>query len=94
MEYLLVGLVLEYYGGYMGRFKDLDWGYAVEDTVTGKRYTEYDFHNGEVTKLLNDVNDRADRNAEKYLAFLKVLDKYDIGTVEKLDQVLFNQRVW
>lgn len=78
----------------MSRFKDLDWGHAIEDTVTGKRYTVEDFCNGELTKVLNDVNDRADRNAEKYLQFLKVLDKYGIGTVEKLDQVLFNQKVW
>ena len=62
----------------------------ITDELTGYRY----HGNKEVCKLLNQESERADRNAEKYLAFLTVLDKYGIGSVEKLDQVLLNQRVW
>ena len=62
----------------------------ITDDLTGKLYKG----NQETCDLLNSEDERANRNAEKYLAFLKVLDKYGIGSVEKLDRVLFEQRLW
>lgn len=44
--------------------------------------------------LLNQVNDRADRNAELLDPFIALMRKYEIDSIEKLDKVLLEQRVW
>ena len=72
------------------RFKYYRMSQYIKDSLTGKIYDG----NQKTCDLLNSEDERANRNAEKYLEFLKVLDKYGIGSVEKLDQVLFEQRVW
>ena len=93
------------------RFKYNSTSQQITDSLTGYRY----YGNKQVTDLLNEVNERADKNAEKYTdllqdyhhimvsneimkerlrAFDKVMRKYHIDNVEKLDRVLFEQRVW
>ena len=42
------------------------YGQFIVDDLTGHTY----HHLQDICKLLNDVNDRADRNAEKYLTQL------------------------
>ena len=44
--------------------------------------------------LLNQVNDRADRNAELLEPFLLLMAKYEISSVDKLDKMLMEQKVW
>lgn len=44
--------------------------------------------------LLNEINNRADRNAELLEPFMLVMAKYEIDSVDKLDRVLMEQRVW
>lgn len=69
----------------------------ITDHLTG-----YTYHgNMKVCDLLNSVNDKADKNAELYfevLAMLKglemIMKKYEIDTLEKLDRILFEQKVW
>ena len=69
-------------------------------------------HPYELCGLLNDINERADRNAElvdmskinllfqvdKYRTIVeeldKILRKYEIDSLEKLDLMLMEQRVW
>lgn len=60
------------------------------DTVSGISYRG----DRNVCNLLNDINDRADRNAEELSAYRKVMKKYGITTIEKLDRILFEQKVW
>ena len=80
----------------------------IHDELNGINYDDYDFHNGELVKLLNDINRRADMNIEAcdkirmgkevYREFdfrvLSIMKKYEIDSLEKLDQVLFEQKVW
>ena len=66
----------------------------VKDNVTGVRYSEYDWNLGNITRLLNQINDRADKNAEELFELKRVLIKYEIKDSMKLDQVLREQRVW
>ena len=55
----------------------------------------YIYHGDKKTcDLLNEVNDRADRNAELLEPFMLVMAKYEIDSVDKLDRVLMEQRVW
>lgn len=71
---------------------------GIFDNLTGETLTT----KREVAEVLNNVNDRADRNAELldidtvcyYHAVQKILKKYNIDSLEKLDLVLFHQRVW
>ena len=88
----------------MKRFEYRKFSQGVLDTLTGFMYQG----NEQTCKLLNDLNDKADKNAELYFelmssggvdpndyqAFLKLMKKYEISSVEKLDQMLFNQKVW
>ncbi len=80
---------------------ELDYGFGIKDNLTGRRYSE----RSDLVELLNDVNDKADRNAElldidcvaqkEFVEkVLKIMRKYEIDSLEKLDLVLFHQRVW
>lgn len=67
------------------------------DDLTGKRY----YGNNEVCKLLNEVSDHGDYIAEKYidLSFkykkvCRILRKYNIFSLSKLDLILFYSRIW
>ena len=76
------------------RFEPNFDGRYIIDNMTGK---EYPFHSGAeepVIELLNQVNDRADRNAEMLYKFEMVMRKYQISSVEKLDRILFERGVW
>lgn len=64
--------------------------------------------NKEICELLNQLNDKADMNLEicdkvimekKILEqynfdVIKILKKYEIENLEKLDQILFEQKLW
>ena len=77
---------------------------SIRDEQTGYIYSDLE----KICTLMNQLNERADRNAEVsdlerlenvvYRNFvknvLKILNKYGIEDLEKLDKVLFNQRVW
>lgn len=77
---------------------ELDMGFGIRDNLTGKRYSKLN----EIVSLLNTVSDRADRNAELldvdtvayYKSVEKILAKYEIDSIEKLDLMLMQQRVW
>ena len=60
------------------------------DELTGKHYSG----NKQVCELLNRINERADMNEEAFYEWFKVLEKYNIGSPEKLDKVLWNSRTW
>lgn len=74
------------------------------DNLTGFHYQG----NKEICDLLNDLSDKADRNLEicdkvimekKILEqynfdVIKILKKYEIENLEKLDQILFHQKKW
>jgi hypothetical protein len=69
----------------------------IVDSLTDERITG----NQKTCDLLNKLDKRANTNAEKYFDALKknleveqVLEKYGIISIRKLDQVLFNQKVW
>lgn len=63
---------------------------SIIDNLTGYIYQG----NRKTCNLLNELNDRADRNAELLDPFLLVMAKYEIDSIEKLDRVLLEQRVW
>lgn len=77
----------------------------IKDRLTGETFF---CNNRRVCLLLNKLNEKADRNAERYseLAssggvdpveyekFLSVMKKYGISSVEKLDMILREERVW
>ena len=92
------GRIKEEYGMTEKRF-ELDYNFNIVDNLNGKRY----INRKDIVKLLNDVNDRADRNAElsdcvaqkEFCdAVQKILAKYEISNLEKLDRILLQQRVW
>jgi len=74
----------------MNRFELFANSQYIKDNVTGFQYSSLQ----EICKLLNNVNKRADRNADELWKFRELMMKYEIDSVEKLDQVLFNQKVW
>ena len=77
----------------------------IKDRMSGETFF---CNNRRVCELLNRMNDRADRNAEMYFElvsaggvdpmeyqkFVAVMRKYGITSVEKLDMVLREERVW
>ena len=63
---------------------------SIVDKVTGHIYQG----NKETCDLLNRVNSRADTNAELLDPFMSLMKKYEIDSIEKLDKVLLEQRVW
>ena len=86
------------------RFKYYRQSQMIVDNLTGFHYQG----NKEICDLLNDESDRADRNIEicdriimekKILEqynfdVLKIMKKYEIENLEKLDQILFHQKKW
>ena len=62
----------------------------ITDDLTGFTY----HRNKKVCDLLNQESDRADRNAELYCPFKLLMRKYGIESIEKLDRILFEQKVW
>ena len=86
------------------RFKYYRQSQMIIDNLTGFHYQG----NKEICDLLNDESDRADRNIEicdkvimekKILEqynfdVLKIMKKYEIENLEKLDQILFQQKKW
>lgn len=77
---------------------------SIRDEQTGYIYSDLE----KICTLMNQLNERADRNVElcdceksKNIVYknfvddvMKILNKYGIKDLEKLDQILFNQRVW
>ena len=63
---------------------------SIVDNLTGHIYEG----NKETCDLLNRINDRADRNAELLDPFMLLMAKYEIDSIDKLDRVLMEQRVW
>ena len=86
------------------RFKYYSQSQMIIDNLTGFHYQG----NKEICELLNQLNDKADMNLEicdkvimekKILEqynfdVIKILKKYEIENLEKLDQILFEQKVW
>ena len=86
------------------RFKYYWQSQMIIDNLTGFHYQG----NKEICDLLNDLSDKADRNLEicdkvimekKILEqynfdVLKIMKKYEIENLEKLDQILFHQKKW
>ena len=79
------------------RFKYYPSSQMIVDSLTDERITG----NQKTCDLLNKIDKRANENAEKYFDALKknleveqVLEKYGIISIKKLDQVLFNEKVW
>ena len=99
------------------RFTEVISTQIIIDNVTGEQYQAV--VDDEFLKLINDINRRADRNAELldmdkialehqmmelkqlneiYLHTVKrvnkLLKKYEIDNLEKLDRILFERGVW
>ena len=86
------------------QFKYYRQSQMIIDNLTGFHYQG----NKEICDLLNDLSDKADRNLEicdkvimekKILEqynfdVLKIMKKYEIENLEKLDQILFHQKKW
>lgn len=86
------------------RFDYRPFSQTIYDRLTGKFYQG----NEKTCKMMNDLDDWGNKNAERYFEllsaggvdpieyqkFLDVMKKYGISSVEKLDQMLFNQKVW
>ena len=79
------------------RFKYYPSSQMIVDSLTDERIQG----NQKTCDLLNRIDKRANENAEKYFDALKknleveqVLEKYGITSIRKLDQVLFNEKVW
>ena len=92
-------------GGKMSkRFKYYRQSQMIIDNLTGCHYQG----NKKICDLLNKESDRADMNLEicdrivmekKILEqynfdVLKIMKKYEIENLEKLDQILFHQKKW
>ena len=99
------------------RFTEIISTQIIIDNVTGEHYNAV--VDDDFLKLINDINRRADRNAELldmdkialehqmielkqlneiYLHTVKrvnkLLKKYEIDNLEKLDRILFERGVW
>ena len=86
------------------RFKYYRQSQMIIDNMSGFHY----YGNDEICELLNQLNDKADMNLEicdkvimekKILEqynfdVLKIMKKYEIENLEKLDQILFHQKKW
>ena len=72
------------------RFRYSKTSQIITDDLTGWTY----YGNKQVCDLLNQVNNRADMNAEKFDEWMVILRKYNIHSLEKLDKVLFHSRTW
>lgn len=74
----------------MLRFKYRRTSQSIVDNLTGYIYQG----DKKTCDLLNQVNDRADRNAELLDPFIALMRKYEIDSIGKLDKILMEQRVW
>ena len=74
----------------MLRFKYRRTSQSIIDNLTGYIYQG----DKKTCDLLNQVNDRADRNAELLDPFIALMRKYEIDSIGKLDKILMEQRVW
>lgn len=89
------------------RFTEIISTQIIIDNVTGEHYTGV--VDDEFLELVNDINKRADRNAELVTEMkdidciaqytfvkkiLKIMRKYEIDNLEKLDRILFERGVW
>ena len=86
------------------RFKYYRQSQMIIDNMSGFHY----HGNDEICELLNQLNDKADMNLEicdevimensilKHYnnGVIKILKKYEIENLEKLDQILFHQKKW
>ena len=72
------------------RFEYRRTSQSIIDNLTGYIYQG----DKKTCDLLNQVNDRADRNAELLDPFMLIMAKYEIDSIDKLDRVLMEQRVW
>ena len=86
------------------RFKYYRQSQMIIDNITGFHY----HGNKEICALSNQLNDKADmileicdkvimekKILEQYnFDVLKIMKKYEIENLEKLDQILFQQKVW
>lgn len=95
---------------YLKRFELICGASCIKDNMSGVIYEDFnpvgagtDIH--KICELLNKINDRADRNAElldidcvaqyHYCQEVqRILRKYGIDSLEKLDLCLMEQRVW
>lgn len=70
--------------------------FDIHDNLTGIEYVmdSVKNHPQDLCDLLNKVNARADRNAEELWKFKELMMKYEISSVEKLDLMLMEQKVW
>ena len=73
-----------------GRFRYNRTSQMITDELTGYTY----YGNQELCDLLNQLNDKNDKLVESFDEYYGVLLKYGIKSPDKLDKVLFNQRVW
>lgn len=77
----------------------------IVDTVSDQKYEVSLQNRNEICALLNDVSE-SDTDIEEILLYelsvykdftdkvLKILNKYGISNLDKLDRVLFEQRLW
>lgn len=85
----------------------------ITDNVTGREYYIDYPESDKILKLLNELNDRADKVIESFTTeellklkwqkdiyerfskeTMRILKKHDVATLQKLDQILFNQVKW
>lgn len=94
----------------MKRFELIRGASCIKDNMSGVIYEDFnpvgvgtDIH--KICELLNKINDRADRNAELLDVdcvaqynfckdVRKIMKKYEIENLEKLDMCLREGRVW
>jgi len=76
------------------RFRYNSTSQMITDELTGYTY----YGNKKVCDLLNSLNDDADEKIAKLydenMEVKKILQKYGIKNLEKLDKMLFEQKVW
>lgn len=72
------------------RFKYYPKSNYIVDALTGFVYQG----NQDTCDLLNKINHRADDNASEVYQYMMVMKKYEIESIEKLDKILMEQRVW
>ena len=86
------------------RFDYRPFSQCIYDRMTGKFYQG----NEKTCNLMNDLDDWGSKNVERYfellssggvdpdeyLKFIKLMKKYEVSSIDKLDQMLMEQKVW
>ena len=67
---------------------------VVEECDSIFKKHEYLIYNKELECMLHDMQEIAAENIEENIKYRKVMNKYGIDSVEKLDLILFWQQVW